>query len=51
MSSDIYEGWDGTFNGSPCPAGEYSYIIKFKNPPGKILNQKSPIRGVLTLIR
>ena len=50
-SPNINDGWDGTFNGSPCPTGEYIYIIKFSNPPGKMLSQKSPIQGALTLIR
>ncbi len=29
-TTDPYEGWDGTFNGSPCPVGTYLWIIGLK---------------------
>jgi len=50
-TSSIDEAWDGTFHGVPCPAGEYVFIIRFKKPAGKTMLQKSPYKGVVTLIR
>lgn len=45
-SDDVNAGWDGTFNGNPCPDGTYFYIIKAKNLQGDIVKH-----GHLTLNR
>jgi gliding motility-associated-like protein len=29
-TSDPRLGWDGTFNGKPCPGGVYVYVLEFK---------------------
>jgi gliding motility-associated-like protein len=50
-TNDINFGWDGKFNGVQCPTGMYTYVIKFKKPTGKTLNQESPVRGLVTLVR
>lgn len=45
-SDNLNDGWDGTFNGNPCPEGTYFYFIKAKNKQGEIEKQ-----GHLTLNR
>jgi gliding motility-associated-like protein len=51
-SNSIQQGWDGNYtNGEQCPAGLYTYVILFKKPEGKTLSQKSPYRGMVTLVR
>lgn len=45
-SDDVNAGWDGNFNGNPCPDGTYFYIIKAKNLQGDIVKQ-----GHITLNR
>ena len=46
-TTDINQGWDGTFNGKPQPAGVYVYIIE------AIADTGAPVRktGNVTLIR
>ena len=47
-TSDISQGWDGTFNGTPQPQGVYVYQIQaVSGITGKITN----LNGNLTLIR
>jgi gliding motility-associated-like protein len=50
-TTNINEGWDGNYNGEPCPTGAYAYVIQFDKPTGKTFTQKSPFRGMVTLIR
>jgi len=50
-TDNIQTGWDGTFNGENCPMGVYTYVIFFKKPEGKTMAEKSPYRGLVTLIR
>lgn len=50
-TTDIHSGWDGTFKGVNCPMGVYTYVIYFKKPEGKTMAEKSPYRGLVTLIR
>lgn len=45
------DGWDGTLNGSECPMGVYSWVMKF-SVTGNLLNRDKVIkRGVLTLVK
>jgi gliding motility-associated-like protein len=46
-TQNIIQGWNGTIEGKPAPAGVYMYTISFKNPSGvtKIL------KGTFTLVR
>lgn len=45
-TSDIGRGWDGSFKGSFCPNGTYTYIIKGYDAKGEIL-----LKGTVLLIR
>lgn len=48
---DIHEGWDGNFDGEPCPAGNYVWRIDYQgqgtNSPGK----KGSEVGTVMLVR
>ena len=44
----LTEGWDGTKNGTPCPAGTYVYLIRFATP---CQSNVKPIVGTITLLR
>lgn len=46
-TSDINEGWDGTFGGKPQPMGVYVYIVEAVTPTGR----KFVKQGNITLIR
>lgn len=44
------EGWDGFYNGQPCPAGSYSYLVQYRE--GKIDSSETITkRGMVSLIR
>lgn len=43
--------WDGRYAGHPCDAGVYSYLIEFRAEDGYLSGQKSPLRGMVTIIR
>ena len=46
-SSDIREGWDGTYNGQLCQEGVYVWSIYYED------NKKKPVtnKGIITLLR
>lgn len=46
-SDDLYEGWDGTFNGKPQSIDTYTYYVKVINYSENILEKK----GNITLLR
>lgn len=46
-SNDITKGWDGNFEGSPCPVEVYYYLINYINSN----NELKEIKGNFTLIR
>ena len=48
-SEDIEEGWDGTYNGKPCPQATYVYIIHYRDitAPKNELSKT----GTVTLLR
>jgi gliding motility-associated-like protein len=46
-TSQIGQGWDGTYNGVAQPAGTYIYTVQGKNYLGKQLSAK----GTVVLIR
>lgn len=46
-TSDINEGWDGKFNGTPQPMGVYIYTVEAISPTGR----KFTKQGNVTLIR
>lgn len=48
-TSNTEAGWDGTFNGRPCPVGVYSWIATFQ--VAKSGSGTKKIRGTVTLIR
>ncbi len=43
--------WDGRFKGHPCDAGVYSYLIEFRADNSYQSDQKSPVRGMVTIVR
>jgi len=45
-SKDIYEGWDGKFNGNLCNAGIYAWIIYYEG-----INGGATHKGIVTLVR
>ncbi|PKP23127.1 MAG: hypothetical protein CVU05_00970 [Bacteroidetes bacterium HGW-Bacteroidetes-21] len=47
FSDDIYEGWDGTFNGKKQNADTYTYYVKVQTYSEKVLEKK----GNITLLR
>ncbi len=49
-TTDIHKGWDGTFNGKPCPPDMYVWIITFDAPDTYSFNQKSPLKGTVMLL-
>ncbi len=46
-STDINNGWDGTFNGQPQPVGVYVYLIEGITDKGNVLRRQ----GNVTLLR
>ncbi|MCB9046428.1 MAG: gliding motility-associated C-terminal domain-containing protein [Chitinophagales bacterium] len=46
-TSDINEGWDGTYNGASQPTGVYIYTIKAVTPSGHAIQKQ----GNITLLR
>lgn len=46
-SFDLFQGWDGTFNGKPCPVDVYFYTAKGVGRRG----QTTEISGNITLLR
>jgi gliding motility-associated-like protein len=45
-TSDITQGWDGTYQGNKCDVGTYVYIITGSNAKGKVF-----IKGYVSLFR
>jgi gliding motility-associated-like protein len=45
-TSDINQGWDGTYQGNKCDIGTYVYIITGSNAKGKVF-----IKGYVSLFR
>jgi gliding motility-associated-like protein len=48
---NIYNGWDGEFNGDPCPLGIYTYVISVEKPAGSSPALQRTVRGLVTLVR
>jgi gliding motility-associated-like protein len=46
-TNQISPGWDGTYDGNPCPDGVYFYIITAISNNKKIYN----LNGTVTLLR
>ncbi len=46
QSHDISEGWDGSYQGQPCPYGVYSCIVRFHAPGGTICGKNQIITPV-----
>ena len=50
MSNDMGDGWDGTFNGSPCQMDVYTYFVSYAASGLKGIESKM-IVGTFALIR
>jgi gliding motility-associated-like protein len=37
-------GWDGTYNGQPCPPETYTYLIEYENTLGEIKQTKGTVQ-------
>jgi gliding motility-associated-like protein len=46
-TSNMDDGWDGTFNGEPQPMGVYVYVVEAVTPAGRVFNKQ----GNVTLLR
>ena len=38
QTTDLYEGWDGSYKGKACPIGAYSCLVTGKRKGGKFIN-------------
>ncbi len=43
ISNDYNTGWNGTFNGTEVPQGNYTYLITFQKPDGKKFVQQGNV--------
>jgi gliding motility-associated-like protein len=51
-SDNLYQGWDGTFNGTPSPMGTYLWIANFKFLSQDIITYGDVVlKGTVTLLR
>jgi gliding motility-associated-like protein len=49
-STNPDKGWDGMFDGEPCPAGDYTYILQFREAKNDVPETVTQ-RGIVCLIR
>lgn len=47
-TTDLMNGWDGTFNGAPCEVATYFYLVRYKCP---LSTEVQVMKGDVTLIR
>jgi gliding motility-associated-like protein len=47
LTTDIQQGWDGTYKGNKMPEGTYVYIAKFVDTAGRTLK----LSGNVVLLR
>ncbi len=45
------EGWDGHCSGAPCPAGTYTYVVKYGSKSASLNKKERVLRGMVTLVR
>jgi gliding motility-associated-like protein len=50
-SNDIAKGWDGTYKGAECQQDLYTWIIHFGVPDYIQMEQQSPMKGVVMLVK
>lgn len=50
-SASMDSGWNGKFNGSPCPTGLYVWIVNYENIEENPNEVNEVIRGTVTLVR
>jgi len=50
-TTDALEGWDGNFQGDPCPTGVYYFMIEYSTGIFPHAGQQSIKRGAVTLLR
>ncbi len=50
-TQDIYEGWDGTFNGKEMPTGVYTYKLSYSGFDSEAEKTKGKFVRTITLIR
>lgn len=48
---DIHEGWDGYFEGEPCPAGNYVWRIDYQGQGSESPGKKGSDVGTVMLVR
>ena len=47
-TTNVANGWDGTYNGQPQPAGVYVWAVEYNNPLTKRVGEK---KGTVVLVR
>ena len=47
-TTDLMNGWDGTFNFAPCEVATYFYLVRYKCP---LSTEVQVMKGDVTLIR
>ncbi|MFC2106729.1 gliding motility-associated C-terminal domain-containing protein [Bacteroidota bacterium] len=50
-SKSMDKGWDGKYNGSPCPTGLYVWVIHYENIEENPNKKSELIKGTVTLLR
>ncbi len=50
-SGELNSKWDGTLAGETCPAGVYTYLIKYHKPSPGHSDGKGALRGIVVLLR
>ena len=48
---DVYQKWDGTTNGHPCPEGTYFYTVEYEGFGQKASRGKKLHRGIVTILK
>jgi gliding motility-associated-like protein len=47
----LEDGWDGSFNGSPSPAGVYIWIIQYQSEAYVPEQKSETLKGTIMLLR
>jgi gliding motility-associated-like protein len=50
-SNDIHYGWDGTYKGTVCPEGVYTWVIKYVGVGKHYLEKEGMKTGHVTLLK
>jgi gliding motility-associated-like protein len=51
ITSDLYERWDGSANGFPCPDGTYFFTVDYEGFGQRASKGRKIHRGIVTILR